>query len=67
MPYVFQILAQLLELQTGEVSAAYLALLKPIMAPVLWEQSGALGFFPDFVHLAHVRRLTPVSPCGNPT
>ena len=45
MPYVFQILAQLLELQTGEVSAAYLALLKPIMAPVLWEQSGASGLF----------------------
>ena len=40
MPYVFQILAQLLELQQGPVSGSYLALLAPIMMPVLWEQIG---------------------------
>ena len=41
MPYVFQILAQLLELQQGTVSPAYIALLGPIMTPVVWEQAGA--------------------------
>lgn len=40
MPYVFQILAQLLELQEGVVSAAYMNMLPPIMMPVLWEQHG---------------------------
>ena len=36
-PYVFQILAQLLECRPG-LSAAYMSLLPPILAPTMWER-----------------------------
>lgn len=37
-PYVFQLLAQLLDFHTGkELSAAYIALLDPLLNPALWE------------------------------
>jgi CAS/CSE protein, C-terminus len=39
-PYVFQILAQLLELRPGQFSAAYTALFPPLMLPQLWERRG---------------------------
>ncbi|CAM9656674.1 unnamed protein product, partial [Chrysoparadoxa australica] len=39
-PYVFQILAQLLELQPGAFSASYEALFPPLLMPALWERKG---------------------------
>ena len=38
-PYVFQILAQLLECRTA-LSAAYTSLFPPILAPTMWERPG---------------------------
>ncbi|KAK4517849.1 uncharacterized protein ATC70_001197 [Mucor velutinosus] len=47
-PYVFQLLAQLLEQHQGvELTPAYIALLGPLLNPVLWEQ----GNIPALVRL----------------
>ncbi|KAF7731911.1 importin-alpha export receptor [Apophysomyces ossiformis] len=47
-PYVFQLLAQLLEQHTGQdLSQAYIDLLEPLLNPVLWEQ----GNIPALVRL----------------
>ncbi|KAL7294315.1 hypothetical protein TKK_0012326 [Trichogramma kaykai] len=40
IPYVFQILALLLELQTGNVPESYMALFPCLLAPVLFERQG---------------------------
>ncbi|GAB5353559.1 hypothetical protein AAMO2058_000045900 [Amorphochlora amoebiformis] len=40
MPYVFQIMALLLEAAPGEISATYLALFEPILAPCNWQMAG---------------------------
>eukprot|EP00741_Cyanophora_paradoxa_P021915 tig00021428_g21154.t1 len=37
-PYVFQVLAQLLELYAGPVSPAFMALFPPCLTPALWER-----------------------------
>ncbi|KAG0191747.1 importin-alpha export receptor [Apophysomyces sp. BC1034] len=50
-PYVFQLLAQLLEQHTGQdLSQAYIDLLEPLLNPVLWEQ----GNIPALVRLLQV-------------
>ncbi|KAI8903551.1 Cse1-domain-containing protein [Gorgonomyces haynaldii] len=40
MPYVFQILAQLLSLHSDGVPPAYAQMLPPLLLPVLWENHG---------------------------
>ncbi|KAI9261688.1 Cse1-domain-containing protein [Phascolomyces articulosus] len=50
-PYVFQLLAQLLDHHTGQdLSAAYVSLLTPLLNPPLWEQ----GNIPALVRLLEV-------------
>jgi len=39
-PYVFQVLAQLVELRPRPLPPAYLALFPPLLSPLLWERSG---------------------------
>ncbi|KAI9288300.1 putative importin-alpha export receptor [Umbelopsis sp. AD052] len=46
-PYVFQLLAQLLDFHTGtELSAAYIALLDPLLNPALWEYGNIPALVP---------------------
>lgn len=40
IPYVFQVLALLLEVNPGGISETYLGLFQPLLQPVLWENSG---------------------------
>lgn len=40
IPYVFQVLAQLLEYSTGDLSASYESLFPPLLTPTLWESKG---------------------------
>ena len=40
IPYVFQVLAQLLEYSTGDLSPAYESLFAPLLTPTLWESKG---------------------------
>ncbi|GMI16271.1 hypothetical protein TrLO_g11928 [Triparma laevis f. longispina] len=39
-PYVFQILAQLLEYSNGVISESYMTLFGPLLTPVIWESKG---------------------------
>lgn len=42
-PYVFQLLAQLLDFHTGkDLSDAYVSLLDPLLNPALWEYGNEL-------------------------
>ncbi|KAH8547636.1 putative importin-alpha export receptor [Umbelopsis sp. PMI_123] len=46
-PYVFQLLAQLLDFHTGkELSEAYIALLDPLLNPALWEYGNIPALVP---------------------
>jgi exportin-2 (importin alpha re-exporter) len=40
IPYVFQVLAQLLEYSAGDLSSAYESLFAPLLTPTLWESKG---------------------------
>lgn len=40
IPYVFQILSLLLELQSSQVPEPYMALFPHLLLPVLWERPG---------------------------
>ncbi|EJF64481.1 importin alpha re-exporter, partial [Dichomitus squalens LYAD-421 SS1] len=42
IPYVFQILAQMLDLHTGEVPAEYRSLLPFLLTPASWQQKGSI-------------------------
>ena len=42
IPYVFQILAQMLDLHVGEVPAEYRSLLPFLLTPVSWQQKGSV-------------------------
>jgi exportin-2 (importin alpha re-exporter) len=42
IPYVLQILAQMLELHTAKVPEAYAALLPLLLTPVVWQQKGSV-------------------------
>jgi exportin-2 (importin alpha re-exporter) len=54
-PYVFQLLAQLLDFHTGkDLSEAYIALLDPLLNPGLWEY----GSVPDRCFCLQIRNLT---------
>lgn len=39
MPYVFQILSQLVELRPAPLPAIYMNLFSPLLTPLLWERS----------------------------
>lgn len=39
-PYVFQIFAQLIELRSSPLPGTYMAIFRPLLAPVFWEQPG---------------------------
>lgn len=41
-PYVFQILAQLVEMRHGNLPDNYLVLLAPLLAPMFWERQGTV-------------------------
>eukprot|EP00879_Flechtneria_rotunda_P019331 GHRR01020303.1.p1 GENE.GHRR01020303.1~~GHRR01020303.1.p1 ORF type:complete len:890 (+),score=314.69 GHRR01020303.1:664-3333(+) len=41
-PYVFQILAQLIELSNPPLSAPYMAVFPPLLTPVFWERPGSV-------------------------
>ena len=48
VPYVFQILAQLLALRPGKgISAPYKALFPPLLSPMLWERKGNVPALTD--------------------
>ena len=42
IPYVFQILAQMLDLHTGDVPADYRSLLPFLLTPASWQQKGSV-------------------------
>ncbi|THH02005.1 hypothetical protein EW026_g797 [Hermanssonia centrifuga] len=42
IPYVFQLLAQMLELQTADIPAAYRELLPFLLTPASWQQKGSI-------------------------
>lgn len=42
IPYVFQLLAQMLELHTSDVPAAYRELLPFLLTPASWQQKGSI-------------------------
>lgn len=42
MPYSFQVLCQLLELNTGEIPGFYLQLLALVLQPPPWQQKGSI-------------------------
>ena len=42
IPYVFQILAQMLDLHTDEVPAEYRSLLPILLTPASWQQKGSI-------------------------
>ncbi|KAI0636204.1 Cse1-domain-containing protein [Trametes polyzona] len=42
IPYVFQILAQMLDLHAGEVPAQYRSLLAILLTPAAWQQKGSI-------------------------
>ncbi|KAI0714440.1 armadillo-type protein [Cerioporus squamosus] len=42
VPYVFQVLAQMLDLHTGEVPAEYRSLLPFLLTPAAWQQKGSI-------------------------
>ncbi|KAF5323094.1 hypothetical protein D9611_009310 [Ephemerocybe angulata] len=42
IPYVFQVLAQMLELHTGEVPQDYRSLLPFLLTPTVWQQKGSI-------------------------
>jgi exportin-2 (importin alpha re-exporter) len=42
IPYVFQILAQMLELHTTDVPAEYRSLLPFLLTPAMWQQKGSV-------------------------
>jgi exportin-2 (importin alpha re-exporter) len=42
IPYVFQILAQMLELHTTEVPSEYRSLLPFLLNPAVWQQKGSI-------------------------
>ena len=48
IPYVFQLLAQMLELHTNDVPAAYRELLPFLLTPACWQQKGSI---PGLVNL----------------
>ena len=39
-PYVFQIFAQLIELRPAPLPTTYMAIFRPLLAPVFWERPG---------------------------
>ena len=39
-PYVFQIFAQLIELRPAPLPETYMAIFRPLLAPVFWERPG---------------------------
>ncbi|KAJ7594086.1 CAS/CSE protein [Mycena floridula] len=42
IPYVFQILAQMLDLHTAEIPAQYRSLLPFLLTPAIWQQKGSI-------------------------
>ena len=42
IPYVFQIMAQMLDLHTGDVPADYRSLLPLLLTPAAWQQKGSI-------------------------
>jgi exportin-2 (importin alpha re-exporter) len=42
IPYVFQILAQMLELHTSDVPTDYRSLLPFLLQPAIWQQKGSI-------------------------
>ena len=42
IPYVFQILAQMLDLHKGEIPAEYRSLLPVLLTPASWQQKGSI-------------------------
>jgi len=51
VPYVFQVLAQMLELHKGDVPAEYRSLLPSLLTPAVWQQTGSI---PGLVKLLRV-------------
>ncbi|KNC84613.1 hypothetical protein SARC_03180 [Sphaeroforma arctica JP610] len=49
LPYVFQIMSQLLELNLGALPATYTDMFPHLMAPVLWEKSGNVPGLSKFI------------------
>jgi exportin-2 (importin alpha re-exporter) len=39
-PYVFQIFAQLIELRSAPLPGTYMAIFRPLLAPLFWERPG---------------------------
>jgi exportin-2 (importin alpha re-exporter) len=42
IPYVFQVLAQMLEFHTNDIPAAYRSLLPFLLTPAIWQQQGSI-------------------------
>jgi exportin-2 (importin alpha re-exporter) len=42
IPYVFQVLGQMLELYTGDIPAEYRSLLPFLLTPTMWQQKGCI-------------------------
>jgi exportin-2 (importin alpha re-exporter) len=42
VPYVFQVLAQMLELHMDDVPAEYRGILPLLLAPAVWQQTGSI-------------------------
>ncbi|CAG9460697.1 unnamed protein product [Pedinophyceae sp. YPF-701] len=63
-PYVFQVLAQMLELRPAPVPAYYMQLLPPLLSPTLWERTGNI---PALARLltAYLRRCGAAVVDGN--
>src|ERR1700722_20643239 len=51
IPFVFQILAQMLQLHKGDVPAEYRSLLSFLLSPAIWQQKGSI---PGLVKLLRV-------------
>eukprot|EP01039_Chlorochromonas_danica_P003040 gene3040-3317_t len=63
VPYVFQLLAQLLYASTppgAQLSAAYKALFAPLLVPVLWEKRGNIPALTDLLRAYMARGMSEV-------
>jgi len=65
IPYVFQVLAQLLEFKVDEIGTSYSTIFVPLLTPTLWESKGNVPALTRLL-IAYMNKLGPAHPLITP-